>query len=152
MFRSPVHVRLHIFAHAMWKLNRNYFAAHLSPAPRHRSLPKTTHFTTFFDTHVYNRAGAAVVTALTGVNLYAASFLIPLSVVFYTAQGGIMAAFISSWGHVGIIYIAMLIFVWKIYAGPSDLGSTDKVSLLVSASELRARKQQTQKLPLLCML
>ncbi len=63
-----------------------------------------------------------------------------------------MAAFISSWGHVGIIYIAMLIFVWKIYAGPSDLGSTDKVSLLVSASELRARKQQTQKLPLLCML
>jgi Na+/proline symporter len=68
------------------------------------------------------------VTSLTGVNLYAASFLIPLSVVFYTAQGGIMAAFLSSWGHVGIIYIAMLIFVWKIYAGPSDLGSTDKVS------------------------
>ncbi len=87
----------------------------------------------YLHTHVYKyihtriHAGAAVVTALTGVNLYAASFLIPLSVVFYTAQGGIMAAFCSSWGHVGIIYIAMLIFVWKVYTGPSDLGSTDKV-------------------------
>ena len=71
-------------------------------------------------------------TALTGVNLYAASFLIPLSVVFYTAQGGIMAAFLSSWGHVGIIYIAMLIFVWKVYTGPSDLGSTDRVMMPLS--------------------
>jgi Na+/proline symporter len=28
---------------------------------------------------------------------------------------------------VAIIYIAMLIFLWKVYAGPSELGSTDKV-------------------------
>ena len=67
-------------------------------------------------------------TALTGVNIYAASFLIPISVVFYTAHGGLMATFISSWGHVTVIYIAMLIFVWKVYAGPSELGSTDKVT------------------------
>ncbi len=26
-----------------------------------------------------------------------------------------------------IIYIAMLIYLWKVYAGPSELGSTDKV-------------------------
>ena len=76
----------------------------------------------------HNHAGAAVVSALTGVNVYAASFLIPLSVVFYTAHGGLMATFISSWSHVAVIYIAMLIFIWKVYAGPSDLGSTDKVS------------------------
>jgi Na+/proline symporter len=71
--------------------------------------------------------GAAVVSALTGVNIYAAAFLIPISVVFYTAHGGLLATFVASWSHVAVIYIAMLIFIWKVYAGPSDLGSTDKV-------------------------
>ena len=68
-------------------------------------------------------------TNLSGVNIYAAAFLIPICVVFYTAHGGLMATFVSSWGHVSIIYIAMLIFIWKVYAGPSDLGSTDKVNM-----------------------
>ncbi len=36
--------------------------------------------------------GAAVMEALTGVNIYAAAFLIPIGVIFYTAQGGLRAA------------------------------------------------------------
>jgi len=71
------------------------------------------------------------VNALTNVNIYAAAFLIPISVVFYTAHGGLMACFIASWSPVAVIYIAMLIFIWKVYAGPSDLGSTDKVHACV---------------------
>eukprot|EP00285_Hemiselmis_virescens_P008888 CAMPEP_0173392260 /NCGR_PEP_ID=MMETSP1356-20130122/18847_1 /TAXON_ID=77927 ORGANISM="Hemiselmis virescens, Strain PCC157" /NCGR_SAMPLE_ID=MMETSP1356 /ASSEMBLY_ACC=CAM_ASM_000847 /LENGTH=820 /DNA_ID=CAMNT_0014350007 /DNA_START=20 /DNA_END=2482 /DNA_ORIENTATION=- len=83
--------------------------------------------TNFIVTAMLILGGAAVVNAVTGVNIYAASMLIPISVVFYTAQGGLMACFISSWGHVSVIYIALLIFIWKVYAGPSELGSTDKV-------------------------
>ena len=113
--------------------------------------------------------GAAVVTALSGMNIYAASFLIPISAVPFTMHGprqprplpshdtrtitfpvppipfpgcslrqrrdspnrlpagGLQATYISAWAHVAIIYIAMLIFLWKVYAGPSELGSTDKV-------------------------
>lgn len=43
-------------------------------------------------------AGAAVVNALTGVNLYAAAFLIPVGVMLYTAHGGLKATFIAAWG------------------------------------------------------
>jgi urea-proton symporter len=66
--------------------------------------------------------GAAVVNALSGMDIYAASFLIPLAAAPFTMQGGLLATFISSWAQVAIIYVAMLIFLWKIYVGQgSDL-------------------------------
>lgn len=43
--------------------------------------------------------GSAVVNALTGVNIYAASFLIPLGVVVYTLAGGLKATFLASYVH-----------------------------------------------------
>ncbi|EKX42116.1 hypothetical protein GUITHDRAFT_74268, partial [Guillardia theta CCMP2712] len=57
--------------------------------------------------------GSAVINALTGVNTYAACFIIPLSTVGYTAFGGLKGE--------------TLFYPAAIYAGPSDLGSTDKV-------------------------
>eukprot|EP00878_Enallax_costatus_P017535 GHUV01018420.1.p1 GENE.GHUV01018420.1~~GHUV01018420.1.p1 ORF type:complete len:502 (+),score=164.21 GHUV01018420.1:1083-2588(+) len=72
--------------------------------------------------------GASVVTALTGVNLYAGAFLIPVGVMLYTAHGGLKATFIASWGHVAVIYIALCTFAFLIYAAPnSPLGSISKV-------------------------
>lgn len=49
--------------------------------------------------------GSAVVNALTGVNIYAASFLIPLGVVVYTLAGGLKATFLASYIHsvIGIV-------------------------------------------------
>jgi Na+/proline symporter len=43
--------------------------------------------------------GSAVVNALTGMNLYAASFLIPLGVIVYTLAGGLKATFLASYIH-----------------------------------------------------
>lgn len=43
--------------------------------------------------------GSAVVNALTGVNIYAASFLIPLGVIIYTLAGGLKATFLASYIH-----------------------------------------------------
>lgn len=54
--------------------------------------------------------GAATIYSLSGVNLSAAAFLIPMGVTLYTAQGGLKATFIASWAHVAIIYIALCIF------------------------------------------
>jgi len=71
--------------------------------------------------------GAAVINALTGVNIYAAAMLIPVTVAFYTAQGGLRACFISSWAHVAVIYIALCIFMFVIYGNSPDLGSPAKV-------------------------
>lgn len=71
--------------------------------------------------------GAAVVEALTGVNIYAAAFLIPVGVIIYTAAGGLKATFIASYVHTGIIYIVLLIFVFMVYATHDDLGSPSVV-------------------------
>lgn len=43
--------------------------------------------------------GSAVVNALTGMDLYAASFLIPLGVVVYTLHGGLKATFLAAYLH-----------------------------------------------------
>ncbi|CAL5359380.1 unnamed protein product [Camellia sinensis] len=48
--------------------------------------------------------GSAVVNALTGVNIYAASFLIPLGVIVYTLAGGLKATFLASYIHSVIVY------------------------------------------------
>lgn len=73
--------------------------------------------------------GAAVVTALTGVHIYAASFLIPVGVILYTAGGGLKATFMSAYIHTAILYVVLLIFVFKTYASSEkNLGSPSKVS------------------------
>ena len=43
--------------------------------------------------------GSAVINALTGMNIYAATFLIPIGVIMYTAIGGLKATFMSSYVH-----------------------------------------------------
>lgn len=71
--------------------------------------------------------GAAVVNALTGVDLNAAAFLIPIGVILYTAAGGLKATFLASYIHTTVIYIALVIFVFKIYVTDPDLGSPSEV-------------------------
>lgn len=56
------------------------------------------------------------------MSTYAASFAIPVPVMVYTAFGGLKGTYYASFTHTAVIYIALLIFIWKIYAGPSDLG------------------------------
>lgn len=45
----------------------------------------------------------------TGMNIYAASMLIPVGVMFYTAHGGLRAGYMAAWSHVGLVYIALLV-------------------------------------------
>ena len=61
--------------------------------------------------------GAATVNALTGLNLNLASFLIPWGVIAYTMHGGLKATFLASYTHTTVLFVALLIFVFVIYAG-----------------------------------
>ncbi|KAG2120731.1 uncharacterized protein F5147DRAFT_663075 [Suillus discolor] len=47
--------------------------------------------------------GSAVVNAITGMNIHAASFLIPLGVCIYVILGGLRATFKLRWCLAGII-------------------------------------------------
>ncbi|KAG9452842.1 hypothetical protein H6P81_005746 [Aristolochia fimbriata] len=67
--------------------------------------------------------GSAVVNALTGVNIYAASFLIPLGVIVYTLAGGLKATLLASYIHSVIVHVVLVIFVYLVYTASSELGS-----------------------------
>lgn len=67
--------------------------------------------------------GSAVVNALTGVNIYAASFLIPLGVIVYTIAGGLKATFLASYIHSVIVHLVLVVFVYLVYVASRELGS-----------------------------
>lgn len=71
--------------------------------------------------------GAAVITALTGMNVYLASFLMPFGIIVYTGIGGLKATFISAYIHVAFIYVILCIFVFQVCRYSSDLGSAEEV-------------------------
>nr|XP_023903866.1 urea-proton symporter DUR3 isoform X2 [Quercus suber] len=82
--------------------------------------------------------GSAVVNALTGVNIYAASFLIPLGVIVYTLAGGLKATFLASYIHSVIV-----VFVYLVYTGSGELGSPSEIynRLVEVASKSRICEQ-----------
>ncbi|KAK9834606.1 hypothetical protein WJX74_005599 [Apatococcus lobatus] len=67
--------------------------------------------------------GSAVITSLTGMNIYAAIFIIPFTVVLYTSTGGLKATFTSSYIHTVIIFIVLLIFMFNTYTTNHLLGN-----------------------------
>lgn len=83
--------------------------------------------------------GSAVVNALTGVNIYAASFLIPLGVIVYTIAGGLKATFLASYIHSVIVHLVLVVFVYLVYVASSELGSPKVVyeKLVTVASKSR---------------
>lgn len=71
--------------------------------------------------------GSAVVKALTGMDIYAASFLIPLGVIVYTLHGGLKATFLASYLHSVFVHVVLVIFLYLVYTSSSKLGSPSAV-------------------------
>ncbi|KAI8912741.1 Sodium:solute symporter family-domain-containing protein [Gorgonomyces haynaldii] len=71
--------------------------------------------------------GSAVVSTLTGMNIIAAAFLIPVGVVAYTYHGGLKATFLSDYIHTVIIFLIILIFGFTVYATSPLIGSAPKM-------------------------
>jgi hypothetical protein len=53
------------------------------------------------------------------MNIYAAAFLLPVGVMFYTAQGGLKASYMASWANTGVHWGVM----WRsaLIQGPACL-------------------------------
>lgn len=57
--------------------------------------------------------GAATVNALTGMNIIAACFLLPIGIAVYVIFGGLRATFICDWSHTIILFIIIYIFIFR---------------------------------------
>ncbi|CAK0787648.1 hypothetical protein CVIRNUC_010870 [Coccomyxa viridis] len=69
----------------------------------------------------------AVVNALTGVNIYAMAFIIPISTMVYATVGGLKATFTTSYMHTVIIFVVCLIFMFVAFLPNSLLGGIDDI-------------------------
>ncbi|PWY99764.1 hypothetical protein BCV70DRAFT_237646 [Testicularia cyperi] len=67
--------------------------------------------------------GAAAVNAISGVNIYAALFLLPASVVAYTLRGGLRSTILADYLHTVIIFIILFVFWLRAYTTLPELGS-----------------------------
>ncbi|KAJ6570850.1 solute symporter family transporter [Mycena vulgaris] len=71
--------------------------------------------------------GANTVNALTGMNIIAACFLIPVGVVIYTLVGGLRATFFSDYIHTVLIFGIILTVSFCTFATNQYLGSVSEV-------------------------
>lgn len=82
--------------------------------------------------------GAAVIHSLTGVNIYIASFLIPVGVVVYTFFGGLKATFFAEYLNAAFIFAVVLVFVTSIYFFNPNMGGIEGIyEKLTNAALLR---------------
>ena len=80
--------------------------------------------------------GSQVVAAMTGMNVYAACFLIPLVVAAYVIAGGLRSTFIADYVHTVVLFIAIFVFGFMVYATSDLIGSPTKFyDMLLKASE-----------------
>ncbi|CAF3914329.1 unnamed protein product [Rotaria sp. Silwood1] len=81
--------------------------------------------------------GSAVIHSLSGINISAACFLLPLGTILYTVVGGVKATFLTDYVHTVAVLIIILFFALITYATSSVLGSPSKVyDLLANASRM----------------
>ena len=79
------------------------------------------------------------------MNVYAANFLIPLVVAVYVIVGGLRSTFLCDYTHTVILFIAIFVFGFLMYATSDVVGSPSKFyDLLSEASEKMPIARNTQ--------
>lgn len=81
--------------------------------------------------------GSAVVTSLTGMNVYAAIFLIPVGVCAYVVLGGLRATFLCDYSHTLILMIIILYFMFNAYATNDLIGSPGEMFELLKKAAVQ---------------
>lgn len=142
-----------LFALIAVKIKTNAPGAHTMPEivlSRHGTTAHITYLCYGLATNMLVGAilvlgGAQVVEALTGMNVYAANFLIPLVVAAYVIAGGLRSTFIADYTHTVILFAVILIFGFLVNATSDLVGSPGKLyDLLIEASEKRPIARNTE--------
>ena len=129
-YAAGASIQVVLFAIIAIELKRKSPMSHTFPEMINARFGKSSHkvFLSFaFLTNVIVTAmlvlgGAAVVNALTGIDVYIAAFLIPIGVIAYTLFGGLKATFLAEYFNTAFIFVVVLIFVSAIYFTNDDIG------------------------------
>ncbi|RAO66247.1 uncharacterized protein BHQ10_002259 [Talaromyces amestolkiae] len=80
---------------------------------------------------------AGVITALTGMNIVASTFLLPLGVIVYTVAGGLKATFLTDYVHTLIVMVILAFLTIKVINNPAITGLSSFYDVLVEADKSR---------------
>ncbi|PNH38353.1 hypothetical protein VD0004_g8461 [Verticillium dahliae] len=78
---------------------------------------------------------SAAISALSGMHVIAATFLLPIGVILYTFVGGIKATFLTDYVHTFIITIIICFFTIKAFLTPEISSPAHLYELIVAAGE-----------------
>lgn len=81
--------------------------------------------------------GSAVVTSMTGMNVYAAIFLIPVGVCAYVILGGLRATFLCDYSHTLILMVVIMYFMFNAYATSPLIGSPGEMYELLKEAAVK---------------
>ncbi|KAK0936629.1 urea permease [Friedmanniomyces endolithicus] len=133
-----------LFALIAIKIKANAPGAHTFPEIVLARHGKIAHLTYLFNGLATNMlvgaclvlGGSQVVAALTGMSLYAACFLIPIVVGAYVIAGGLRSTFIADYVHTVVLFVAIFVFGFLMYATSDLVGSPGRLyDLLLEASK-----------------
>ena len=141
-YAAGASIQVVLFAILAIELKRKSPMSHTFPEMINARFGKSSHkvFLSFaFLTNIIVTAmlvlgGAAVVNALTGIDVYIAAFLIPIGVIVYTLFGGLKATFLAEYFNTAFIFVVVLIFVSAIYFTNEDIGGISGMFEKLSAA------------------
>ncbi|KAJ6018388.1 hypothetical protein N7522_001852 [Penicillium canescens] len=138
-------VQIFMFSVLACKVKQNAPYCHTFLEIIHRRYGAATHLVFVFFALLTNilvasqllLGGSAVVTALTGMNVYAAVFLIPVGVSIYVVLGGLRATFLCDYSHTVIMLIVILYFMFSVYSTNDLVGSPSAMFELLQTAAVK---------------
>lgn len=80
---------------------------------------------------------SATFNAMTGANIIACNFLLPLGIAVYVVAGGLRATFVVDFLHTCVLFVILYIFAFTLYGTSDVIGSPGKLyDLLQQAAVL----------------
>ncbi|KAF2808751.1 urea transporter [Mytilinidion resinicola] len=79
--------------------------------------------------------GGAVISSLTGMNIWASYWILPVVITCYIVVGGLRSTFICDYLHTIILYACIFTFMFQIYAVNPDIGSPSRLYDLLKSAE-----------------
>jgi SSS family transporter len=129
-YAAGASIQVVLFAILAIELKRKAPSTHTFPEIIHARFGRNSHKVFLFFALMTNTVvtamlvlgGAAVVSSLTGIDIYIAAFLLPLGVIVYTFFGGLKATFLADYLNAAIVFAGVLIFVTAIYFTNPEIG------------------------------
>jgi Na+/proline symporter len=81
--------------------------------------------------------GGAVISSLTGMNIWASYWILPIVITAYIVVGGLRSTFICDYLHTIILYACIFTFMFQIYAVNPDIGSPSRLYDLLKSAEAK---------------